>query len=214
MRAWYTSNLLQCSYSQNPAPKLDLEGNGGTSPEVNILYAGHMPYCGPTFGLSHMHVLAEHMHKGHDDDDDNKSEHSAKSTPRQRGKGQKRGAPGADITPTDPQSPEENGDGLFKAGTAVHKGIFRCPTDMQIDTPHGHTQSEVLDLISEAISRLRQIESAITGSTSPRDFVKLDDKDAAEAKEKMQAEVAAAAATGENRAKKTKGAASSSATQG
>ena len=196
-----------------PAPKIDFEGDGGSSPEVTILYSGHMPYCGPTFGLSHMHVITEHVNKAEEDEDDTKSEHSAKSLPRKTGKGLKRGAPGADMTPADPQSPDENGDGLFKSGTPVHKGIFRCPTDMQLDTPHGHTQSEVLDLISEAISRLRQIESALTGSTSPRDFVKVDDKEAAEAKEKMKGEVAAAAATDENKAKKTKGAASSSTSQ-
>ena len=74
-----------------PAPKIDFEGDGGSSPEVTILYAGHMPYCGPTFGLSHMHVITEHVHKGEEDEDDNKSEHSAKSTPRQKGQGLKKG---------------------------------------------------------------------------------------------------------------------------
>ena len=113
-----------------------------------------MPYCGPTFGLSHMHVITEHVNKAEEDEDETKSEHSAKSTPRKKGKGLKRGAPGTDMTTADPQSPEQDGDGLFKSGTPVHKGIFRCPTDMQIDTPHGHTQSDVLDLITESISKI------------------------------------------------------------
>ena len=152
-----------------------------------------------------MHVIAEHVNKADEDEDDTKSEHSAKSTPRRRSKGLKRGALGTDMMTADPQSPEPDGDGIFKSGTPVHKGIFRCPTDMQIDTPHGHTQSDVLDLITEAISRLKQMEATITGNISPRDFVTVNEKESAEAKEKLKGEVAAAAATEENKAKKTKG---------
>ena len=32
--------------------KFDMEGDGGSVPELSITYAGHMPYCGPKFGLA------------------------------------------------------------------------------------------------------------------------------------------------------------------
>ena len=126
--------------------KFDFEGDGGTKPELGITYAGHMPYCGPTLGLAHMHVIRDHVNKK-DDDDDAKSSQSGKSTPRRRGKGQKGEAPGNDSQGKNPKAPEP-GAGIFKAGTDVHKGIFRCPSDMPIDPPQGHNQSEVLDLIN------------------------------------------------------------------
>ena len=194
---------IRCS----PAPKFDLEGNGGTPPEMAITYAGHMPYCGPTFGLSHMHIITEHGTKK-DDDDDAKSEQSAKSTPRRCSKGLKREAPGTDTKTIDPKAPEPNGVGIFKAGTNVHRGIFRCPTDMQVDTPQGHTQSDVLDLITETIARLKQMESTITGGHPSDDFVIPNENDTAETKEKLKGEVAATTNKEESAAKKSKGGAS------
>ena len=113
-----------------------------------------MPYCGPTFGLVDMHALTEHIHKPEEEGD---------APQRQRGQAQKRRAPGEDGPPADPVAPDEIGDGLLKAGTRHANGIFQCPADMKLDITEGHTQSDVLDRISEAIRKLRQIESTLTG---------------------------------------------------
>ena len=184
-----------------------MEGNGGSPPELSITYAGHMPYCGPDFGLAYMHVIRDQVNKS-EDDEDAKSSQSGKSTPRRRGKGQKREAPGIDSKDKNPKAPEP-GAGIFKTGTDVHKGIFRCPSDMPIDPPQGHNQSEVLDLINESINRLKQLESKITGDL-PQDITVLNEKDTAEAQEKHKGETAAAAAKEESAAKKPKGGASAS----
>ena len=89
----------------------------------------------------------------------------------------------------------------------MHKGVFRCPSDLPIDPPQGHNQSDVLDLINESINRLKQLESKITGDL-PQDITVLNENDTAEAKEKHQGEVAATAAKEESAAKKPKGGAS------
>ena len=108
----------------------------------------------------------------------------------------------------DPRAPDP-GAGIFKIGTDIHKGVFRCPSDMPIDPPQGHNQSEVLDIITEAITRLKKIEATLTGDL-PADFTVPDNKDLAEAQAKHKEETAAADKKEENAAKKAKGGGSSS----
>ena len=186
--------------------KFDTEGNGDMPPQLNITYAGHMPYCGPSFGLAHMHIIKEQIHKGTEEEDaqSSQSAQSAKSTPRTRGKGQKREAPGS--APSNPMEPDP-GAGLFKRGTDIHKGVYRCPSDMPIDPPQGHSQSEVLDMITQAMDRLKKTETMLTGGTE--DFTVPDNKDMAEAQALHQAETAAEEMKEGNAAKKAKGGASS-----
>ena len=188
--------------------KFDTDGNGVTPPELTITYAGHMPYCGPSFGLAHMHVIRDQVNKGADEEEakSSQSAQSAKSTPRTRGKGQKREAPGT-MPNKDPMAPEP-GAGIFKSGTDIHKGVFRCPSDMPIDPPQGHSQSEVLDIITQAIDRLKKTESTLTGDID--DFTVPDNKEMAEAQAKHKAETAAEDKKEESAAKKVKGGGTSS----
>ena len=128
----------------------DGAGDGGQlSPDIGIKHRGNMPYCGPTYGLTDMNVIAESLFQ--------KDSERVEVT-RQKGKAVKRSAPGDEPNPS---APDLVGDGLFKAGTTHKDGIFQCPTDMQLDITQGHTQSEVLDRISAAIRRLRQLEATL-----------------------------------------------------
>ena len=81
-------------------------------------------------------------------------------TPRQKGQPHKRKSAGEDADPT---APDEVGDGLCKAGTQYKNGIFCCPADTAFDTKEGHTQSSVLDKITEATRKLRKMQQEITG---------------------------------------------------
>ena len=83
---------------------------------------------------------------------------------------------------------------------------------MPIDPPQGHSQSEVLDIITEAIARLRKIETTFTGDTGDvaADFNVPDNKDMAEAQAKHKEETKAADKKEENAAKKAKGGGQSS----
>ena len=137
-----------------------------------------MPYCGPNFGLVDMHAIAEHVHKPEDE---------GHMTPRQRGQGHKRRAPGEDAPPVDPVAPDDIGDGLFKAGTRHNNGRFQCPPDMKLDITQGHTQSEVLDRISEAIRRLCHIEASFTGDHPDWVLEDAGDKPDAEVKKETKA---------------------------
>ena len=110
------------------ALKFDMEGDGGQSPELAITYAGHMPYCGPDFGLAHMHVIRDKVNKN-EEDDDTKSSHSGKSTPRRRGKGQKREAPGNDPN-KDPKH-QTQVLGYSKSALPSIKGFSSAPVICQ-----------------------------------------------------------------------------------
>ena len=66
----------------------------------------------------------------------------------------------------------------------------------------------MLDLITETIARLKQMESTITGCHPPDDFVIPNENETAEAKEKLKGEVASTTNKEENAAKKSKGGAS------
>ena len=81
---------------------------------------------------------------------------------------------------------------------------------MQVDTPQGHTQSDVLDLITETTTRLKHMESNITGDLPQEDFVIPNANETAEAQEKLKGEVAATTNKEENAAKKSKGGAAAS----
>ena len=97
------------------------------------------------------------------------------STPRQGALPTKRREPGDDD---DKSAPDQVGEGLFKAGTQHINGIFCCPADMPFDTPEGHTQSVVLDEISEALTKLHKMRQEITGDKSDNilsSWVKIDD---------------------------------------
>ena len=133
-----------------------------------------MPYCGPTFGLVDMQALTEKMNKPEED--------QGGATPRQRGQPHKRRAPGEDAEPIDPAAPNDNGDGLFKSGTRHVHGIFQCPADMKFDIKVGHTQSDVLDKISESIRKLRHMQTALTGEET--DWVDCEGMEAAPAPQK------------------------------
>ena len=127
-------------------PACDHEGDGGQlSPDIYVTYKGIMPYCGPTYGLLDMHSRTEKMHESKDDKGD--------GTPRQKRQAHKRKTAGQDADPT---APDEMGDGLFKAGTRYKNAIFFCPSDTAFDIKEGHTQSSVLDKLTEAIRKLRK----------------------------------------------------------
>ena len=82
------------------------------------------------------------------------------ATPRQRRQPHKRKSAGED---SDPTAPDEIGEGIFKAGTRYVNGIFCCPAEVAFDIKEGHTQSNVLDKITEAIRKLRKMQQEITG---------------------------------------------------
>ena len=99
-----------------------------------------------------MHSIADKMHEWKEDKGD--------ETPRQKGQPHKRKSAGEDADPT---APDEVGDGLFKAGTRYKNWIFCCPADTDSDIKEGHTQSNVLDKITEAIRKLHKMQQEITG---------------------------------------------------
>ena len=110
-----------------------------------------MPYCGSTYGLTDMTVIAESMFQP----DSEKVEIT-----RHKGKAIKRSAPGDEPNPA---APDRVGVGLFKAGTPHRDGIFQCPTDTKFDIKigEGHNQSSTLDKISESIRKLKQVQQAL-----------------------------------------------------
>ena len=110
-----------------------------------------MPYCGPSFGLTDMTIIAESIFQP----DSDKVE-----VTRHKGQAIQRNPPG-DIP--NPSAPDSVGVGLFKAGTPYRDGIFQCPTDTKFDIKagEGHNQSTTLDKIAESIRKLRQVQQAL-----------------------------------------------------